>query len=225
MNDQTKYKRNRHYCYVFQMSKKKRTEMAQTQSEDLKRGDAHPTIDGLLFHRYTPNRTEAWVTLEELNENQDKATERREAKQTPKQRKAAEKARKLKLKHDLEADAILLRFSRLGMPLEAFKALPKPVRNRVVKACPDIVTNEEQREARRDAHMDALKELCDDLHKANVLKMEAKMQAIRNTERVSEDVPVLSFSEMVAAQKAKSVAVTQADLNKESRFAKNVPCS
>ena len=217
MNDQRK--RNRQYCTVFKMSKKKRNKMAQTQSENLKRGDAHESIEGLFFYRYTRNRTESWVTLEELNEHNDKTTERREANQTPEQRKAAEKARKLKLKYDLEAQSLLIRFSRLGMPLEAFKALSKPVRNRVVKACPDIVTTPEQRQARSDSHMDELKKLREDLHKANVSKMEAKMKALRGEQQVSTHDA--SFSEMVAATKAKSRSLTQDDLNGMSRFSQS----
>lgn len=217
MNDQRK--RNAHYCRVFQMSKKKRSAMAQTQSDDLKRGDAHPSIEGLFFYRYNRNRTEAWVTLDELNQHNDKAAERREANQSPKQRKAAEKARKLKLKYDLEADAVLLRFSKLGMSLEAFKALSKPVRNRVVKACPNIVTTAEQREARSVSHRDELKQLCEDLHKVNVSKMEAKMKTLRGKQQAPS--PAVSFSEMVAAQKAKSRRLTQDDLNGMSRFSQS----
>ena len=68
-------KKNRRTCFctVFRMSKKKRSSMAQTNSEGLRKGDAHPSIDGLFFHRYNRNRTESWVTLDELNQHNDRA--------------------------------------------------------------------------------------------------------------------------------------------------------
>ena len=161
-------KQNKHFCKVFKMSKKKRSEMAQTKSEDLKRGDAPPTIEGLFFYRYTRNRTESWVTLDELNE-------RRKSKINHKHSQSKQAKTEVSKKHTIDTVELQL--------------LAK-----------------------------------ENLEKLR-LAMEEKMQQLRNTERVPEDVPVMSFSEMVAAQKAKAVAVTQADLNKESRFAKNAPFS
>lgn len=197
--------------------------MSQTNLDGLVINQPHPTMHSLYFAGVTKTGSEKWRTADELADDANYHSRYRRKYQSEESLKVAAKRKATSKAYDREAENVLTRYSDLGMERSVFAKLDRPVKERVKRACPNIIiTSAHDREQRRGARMAGLTSFTKQVHAEAVASMAAKMERAKHIHKTLDIVENVTLED-IEAETSERKTLTQADLNELSNSRYEMP--
>lgn len=210
-------------CKLYDISLVARGKKAQTGLSNLVINQPHPTMEGLYYVGLTKSGAEHWKTADEIADRLESKRLDHLAKQSKKTLSTAAKRKALSKKLDREADDLLTSYRLRGMDRSVWNKLERPIKERLIRAMPNIVhVDDADRVAREVAmieKMEAENKATSNCFKADMEAKMARAEKLQETlARASEVKPLEDFG--VSAERK---PLTQQDLNDMSNSRYELP--